>query len=579
MAEKKDPTVIGSIHPEYLERSLEWQKFRAIMKGGDSFVERYVEKFSDSEADSDFLRRKKITPVAGFAKSAVNDIQNSIFQRLWAIRRKGGSPSWLNAVRGQEGGVNLQGATMNHFMGTEVLPELLSMGKVGIYVDNVEIDGVRTLLEAKNDHPYVYRFVAEDIRNWQYYHVGNELKLKNLLLRVRSEAMDEFFFMADYYTEEYRRYWIGEDRLVHWQYYDANGRPTIEGILEMPEIPFVILELQASLLQDIANHQIALTNMESADVSYALRSNVPFYTEQYDQNTELAHNWGNEDSDGNASGDGDNTKTIKIGNTSGRRYPKNTDRPDFIHPSPEPLQVSIEKQKELKNDIRSLVNLALSSTRPRFASAESKELDDRGLESGLSAVGLILENAEHKIGELWAAYENNSEQITVSYPERYSLRSDEERRKDADQLASSAKAVSSPTFRRAIQKEIAEILLEGKVSDEELDIIIKEIEDSKFPTSDPDQIRSDVEIGILSRVSASVARGYPEGEAEKARKEKEEMELLRMRAQTKGFAGSENPAARGLSQDDPEAADLEKEESQNPDNNVDGIKKVRGKAK
>lgn len=578
MAEK-NASIIGSIHPEYLERSLEWQKFRSILKGGDSFVEQYVEKFSDSEADSDFLRRKKITPIAGFAKSAIMDIQNSIFQRLWAIRRKGGAQSWRNAVRGQEGGVDLQGASMSHFMGTQVLPELLGMGKVGIYVDNVEIDGVRTLAEAKNDHPYVYRFVAEDIRNWQYFHVGNELKLKNLLLRVRSEAIDEFFFMADYYTEEYRQYWIDDNGEVRFKFYDAAGNLRIEGGLDLPEIPFVLLELQSSLLQDISNHQIALTNMESADVSYSLRSNVPFYTEQYDPNTELAANWSNEDSDANASGDGDNTKTIKIGNTSGRRYPKNTDRPAFIHPSSEPLKISIEKQRELKNDIRSLVNLALSSTRPRFASAESKELDDRGLESGLSAIGLVLENAERKIGELWADYEGVTEQVTVSYPQRYSLRSDEERRRDADQLEKSAKSVSSPTFRRAVQKEIAEILLEGKVSDEELNQIMKEIDESDYPTSDPEQIRSDVEMGLLSRVSGSLARGYAAGEAEKARKEKEEMELLRMKAQTKGFGVPDNLAARGLTDDDPEEARREKEESQSPDNNVDGIKQVRGKAK
>jgi hypothetical protein len=577
MAEK-NPSILASIHPEYLERTPEWQKFRSIMKGGDSFIEEYVEKFSDSESDSDFERRKGITPVAGFAKAAVIDIQNSIFQRLWAIRRKGGAKSWQAAVKGQLGGVNLQGATMNHFMGTEILPELLGMGKVGIYVDNIATDGKRTLLEAKHDHPYIYSFVAEDIRNWQFFHVGNELKLKNLLLRVRSEHIDDQFFLADAYVEEFRNFWVDEAGNVNFKFYDYNGMLYLEGTLDMPEIPFVLLELQASLLEDIANHQIALTNMESADVAYSLRSNVPFYTEQYDPNTELAKNWSNEDSDGNADGDGDNTKAIKIGSTSGRRYPKNTDRPEFINPSSEPLEISIAKQRELKGDIRSLVNLALSSTRPRFASAESKELDDRGLESGLSAVGLVLENAERKIGELWATYENVDEQVTVSYPERYSLRSDEERRKDANQLAESAKAVSSPTFRRVIQKEIAEILLEGKVSDEELDQVMQEIEESKYPTSDPEQIRNDVEMGLLSRKSGSIARGYPEGEAEAARKEKEEMELLRMRAQTKGF-GSNNPAARGLDDSDPEAAALEKQQSQDPDNNVDGIKAVRGKAK
>ena len=570
MAEEK--SIANSIHPEYFERALSWMKFRAIMKGGDAFIEEYVQKFSDAESNTLFERRKEITPIAGFAKSAVTDIQNSIFQRLWAIRRKGGSQSWRDAVRGQEGGVDLQGASMNHFMGTEILPELLSMGKVGIYIDNVNIDGQRTLLEAKNDHPYIYSFVAEDIRNWEFFHVGNELKIKKLLIRVRSEHIDDEFFLADSYVEQYRNYWIDDDGIVNLVYYDAQGVETFRTQLDLPEIPFVLLELQSSLLEDIANHQIALTNMESADIAYVLRSNLPFYTEQFDATHELAANWGPENSDNNAAGDGDNTKEIKIGNTSGRRYAKGLNAPAFINPSSEPLAISIEKQRELKNDIRSLVNLALSNTRPRFASAESKEFDNQGLESGLSAIGLLLEHAEFRIGTLWSEYENDETQITVSYPERYSLRSDEERRRDADQLAKSSSGVSSLTFRKTVQKEIAEILLEGKVSDEELDQIMKEIDESKFPTSDPEQIRSDVEIGLLSRESGSIARGYPEGEAEKARKEKEEMELLRMQSQTP------NLAARGLEPNKSEAT-IEKQESQNPENNVDGIKKVRGKAK
>jgi len=576
--EKPSPTIANSIHPEYLERADEWLKFRSIMKGGDQFVEQYVEKFSDAELEPDFERRKSITPVAGFAKSAVVDIQNSIFQRLWAIRRRGGTQSWQNAVRGQQGGVDLRSSSMNHFMGTEILPELLGMGKVGIYVDNVNIDGQRTLLEARNDHPYIYTFVAEDIRNWQFFHVGNELRFKSLLLRVRSEKIDEQWFLTDYYTEQFRHYWVDDSGGVHFTFYDYAGKETLRGVLDLPEIPFILLELQSSLLEDIANHQVALTNMESADVAYTLRANVPFYTEQYDALHELGSNWNQEQGNTNADGDGSNTRSIQVGSTSGRRYAKGLDRPDFINPSSEPLAISIEKQAKLKEDIRSLINLTLSQARSRYASAESKEYDNQGLESGLSAVGLLLENAEQIIGRLWCEYENSSEQVTVNYPERYSLRSDEERRREADQLSKSASSVSSPTFRKAIQVEIAEILLEGKVSDEELNQIIKEIRDSKFPTSDPEQLRSDVEVGLVSRESASSARGYPAGEAEKARKEKEEMELLRMQSQTRGFQQPENPAARGLESNSSEAAD-EKQESQNPENNPDGIRRVRGKAK
>jgi len=392
------------------------------------------------------------------------------------------------------------------------------------------------------------------------------------------------FELINDWAEFYRYYWI-EDGAVLCQQYDVNGSPIDLDLqksefdpqeLAIKEIPFVVLELQSSLLQDIANHQIALTNMESADAGWILRSNIPVYTEQYDQRFEAAQTWGENDDTEHA--DGENKTTRDIGASDGIRYPIGANQPDFINPSSEPLQASMEKQRQLKDDIRALVNLAVANTRSRFASAESKQMDERGLESGLSAIGMVLEQAERQIVALWSAYEDSNEEATVGYPERYSLRSDEDRRKDAEQLARTAVDVSSHTFRKEVHKEIAEILLAGKVADQTLDKIMSEIDGSDFPTADPEQIRSDVEIGLVSRKFASVARGYPADEAEKAKKEKIESELIRMKAQSKNFDDPDNPGARGL-ETDPEAAKAEKEESQDPDNNPDGKKLVRGKDK
>jgi hypothetical protein len=597
MADKKKFSIQNSVHPEYLERSAEWDKFRYVMKGGEDFIEQYVEQFCDAEGTPDFNRRKRITPIGGFAKAAVMDVKNSIFQRMGAIKRTGGTESWHRATnQGKLGGVDLEGSTMNHFIGTKVLPELLAMGKVGVYVDNHRINEKRTLRDKQEQHPYLYTFVAEDIRNWEYFLRGSELRLAQVLLRVRSEIKETYYGMYADYAEQYRHYYIDSEGIVWCQTYNAEGSQTdIYGDpsnpepveLELNEIPFVILELQSSLLQDIANHQIAITNMESADVAYALRSNVPFYTEQFDQKFEAAQNMSNEDyynvheyDEDNSDQEQrpDNPKTIKVGSTDGRRYPIGVDRPGFIHPSSEPLQISMEKQKALKDDIRTLVNLAVANTRSRFASAESKQMDERGLESGLSAIGLVLEHGERRVGELWSDYEDSRKPLTVRYPERYSLRSDEDRRKDAEQLSNSSSDVASPTFRKAIQKEIASILLGGKVSDEEFDKIIAEINDSRYPTADPEQIRSDAEIGLVSRETASLARNWPKGEAEKAKKEKEDAELMRMKAQSKGFGETDNPGARGLEVDS-EGAKLEKQQSQDPENDPDGKRRVRGRDK
>jgi hypothetical protein len=579
-------TIAASIHPEYLVLADEWEKFRYIMRGGDEFIVKYVEKYTSAESDEDFQKRRRMTPLAGFAKSAIVDIQNAIFQRMSSIRRQGGSESYQQSVRGQLGGVDLYGSNMTHFIGTEILPELLSMGKVGIYVDNFKIEGRRTLSQKNKQHPYIYSFVAEDIRNWEFFVKGNELKLKQVLLRVRTETVDPEVNLVNELTDGFRHYWIAEDNTVWCVDYDAKGE-LLDGVtvedaaIQLPtdEIPFHILELQSSLLVDIANHQIALTNLESADIGYALRSNLPVYTEQFDQKFEHAFNKGFADEDNNseaAGEDGGNPQQRKIGSSDGVRYPIGADRPDFINPSSEPIQASMEKQKQLKDDIRVLVNLAASNVKPRFASAESKEMDERGLEAGLSAIGLVLEHAEKRVAEIWLQYEDSEELVTVHYPERYSLRSDAERRADAEQLAKSSSAVSSPTFRREVQKEIATILLGGKVADDALDAILEEISGTQHPTADPDQIRSDVEVGLVSRETASLARGYAEGEAAKAAEEKAKVEAERAEAQ---MAQAEaNLSARGLD-DDPEGARREKEESQNPENNPNGKRQVRGEGR
>ena len=70
-------------------------------------------------------------------------------------------------------------------------------------------------------------------------------------------------------------------------------------------------------------------------------------------------------------------------------------------------------------------------------SAESKQLDNQGLEAGLSYIGLVLENGERLISEYWSAYESIDPQgrqvATIKYPDRYSLKTDDDRITEVEQ--------------------------------------------------------------------------------------------------------------------------------------------------
>src|SRR5690606_30018951 len=155
---------------------------------------------------------------------------------------------------------------------------------------------------------------------------------------------------------------------------------------------------------------------------------------------------------------------IKVGVSQGRYYDMEAERPGFIHPSPEPLRASITLQEKLENDIRKLVMLAVVNLGTR-TSAESKQMDNQGLEAGLSFIGLVLEAAERRIADYWAAYEDRVETrrtvATIKYPDRYSLKSDKDRIEEADKLSDLIHSVPSRTAKKEIQKVVVTKLLSG----------------------------------------------------------------------------------------------------------------------
>ncbi len=533
------------IHPDFL--SAEWMKYRHIKDGGDLFIEQYLVKFSEREGDNDFLARKQITPIPGFASAALVDIRNSIYQRMPDITRKGGLDSYLATVRGENGGIDLTSATMNHFVGKEVLPELLFLGKVGVYVD-MPVIGDATLADTENIHPYVYIYKAEEITNWSYTQTEQGIEFDRLLLEESYIVYDERGLPKE--NKIRYRFLKKEDGVVTVQYLDETGKLMTDTplvTLKINKIPFVLFELDRSLLKDVANHQIALLNLESSDISYTLKSNFPFYTEQYSGKFAPGHLKNNEDGEPNE---------IDVGSMQGRRYVKGMDRPGFISPSSEPLVASMAKQKELKEDIRALINLALSNIRPKFASAEAKQFDERGLESGLSFLGLVLELGEQQIANMYHQYENVVDVTIVNYPERYGLKTDIERMKEAEKLNELIAIVPSETYRKITAKEIVRILLSTKSTNDEMDKMFAEIDAATFVNGTPEDIHADIERGILSLETGAIARGYNKDEPKKAEDDHAKRLVRIEAAQTNA-----NPDKIV----DPDAARSEKESSQDPD--------------
>jgi len=547
-------------HPQYLRDSQSWQLWRDTFEGGEYYRNKYLQKFTDRETDPEFELRRYMTPIPTFAKAAILDVRNSIYQRLVGVSRVGGSQRYQDAVRGVGGGVDGEGSTMDAFMGKDVLTELLLMGKVGVYVDAAPPTGP-TLADVTYP-PYLTYYRVEDILSYSYAPRGKGGEFQAVLLRdwnVTVSSSVSGVTLPSGTQNQYRLIWKDDNGVVWYRIYDDEGsfqpRP---GMLEdgavrtnLKRIPFVLLDIDESLMKDVSSYQISLLNLTSSDVYYAIRSNSPFLAIQRD---------------GYATGDhlkapesGSNTKepVEQIGAGKGRYYGINESAPSFIAPPTDPLEASMKLQSRLEDSIRSLINLAVANKAgSRTESAEAKKIGQGGLEAGLSFIGLEMESAEKKISQMWAEYEsvNSPRSATIHYPDRYVLKSDEERILEAQERLKLVEKLPGQQIKRDVSKQIILGLLGGIIPQDELEKLNKEIDSIDYILSDPNTILQAHKAGLVDDITASEALGFEAKKVvEQAREDRAERIALTLAAQTPqdngaseegGGAAPGNPGAK-----------------------------------
>jgi len=583
--------IIDSRHPSFMASMNDWENWRLTYQGGEDFKNKFLERFNSREDNEDFQTRKRVTPVPAFAKSAVNDIRNSIFQRMCDVTRTGGSIAYRQAVAGQNLGVDRRGNTMSAFLGMKVLSDLLVMGRCGIYVDNSVVVG-ESVADSIGARPYLYAYQVEDILSFTSASADNPSEFQALLVRDSCMDYDRRTMLPMQTFQRFRLLWL-EDGYVMLQFFNAageeidrDGNPGGPVRLELNRIPFVMPDIGDSLIKDVWRHQVALLNLASRDVWYALQSNFPFYIEQRDMRAIGTHLKQASTADGTATtgGQGAGEQSIMVGAGNGRAYGKDMDAPAFINPSPEPLLASIGLQEKLEADIRKLVNLSVQSIATR-GSAESKSLDNQGLEAGLSYIGLVLASAEQQIAQFWAAYENKNvkerEVATVKYPDRYSLKTDADRIEECAALAKLIYTVPGRKAKIEIAKNIITVLLSGKVDVGTIDKIHAEIDGCDYLTSDPDTIIAAVEAGLCDEKTGSEALGFAQGIFLQARLDHAARAARVAQAQASVKPGAGDPGARGVADlsADPKAAAAEKAASSDPTLQGGRARRQRGKNK
>lgn len=486
-------------YKDYMKDAQYWQKWRLAFEGGDDFILAYLKQFSSREDTTDFAARRQMTYSPSFAKEAIIDIRNSIFQRMVEVQRHG-SEEYIEACNTDVDG---NGTTMTQFMGSTILDELLVVKRAGIWID-----------KGKGE-PYLYMYQVEDIFNWD-----DEGNPTSILLRDYEPALDEDYGLSTAPKEQYRHARVVTDSAgvskVEVKFLNTDKKQIGETeYLDFDKIPFVMPKIQESLMKDIANYQIALLNLASSDINYVLRANFPFYTEQYDAKADMMSKYMEHPPEGGEVQQPEG-QTTKVGVTTGKRYPMGVDRPGFIAPPSEPLQASMDKQEQLKQEIRTLVNLSLSNISPTRASRESKQQDEKGLEAGLSCLGQELEKAERKIAYFWQQYLGDQEEYTVSYPKDYSLKTDSERQSEADADLKLIDRLPSQTAKKELSKKMLSSLFGGRLTAKKLTEILDEIDELEVVITDPDRLYADLENHLVGNKTASTSRGYKESESEQA---------------------------------------------------------------
>jgi hypothetical protein len=514
-------------HPEYRDDTADYFKWRLCYKGGRTFIDHYLERFSRREDPDTFKSRRKISYNPAFAKVAINKLKNTLYSRMPEINRLGGSPSYKNCVEGKDGGVDQYGSSMNTFLGQEVLPDLMVMKKVGVFVDRPKLDG-DLLARNLGNKPYVYLYAAEDICSWSYRYSEGRKLYQTILLRDTVFTYDESTGLPTGTECLYRQMWVHQDGYVHVQMWRTDEDPKAEydikvgeeQILQLTEIPFAVPQITESLLADAADYQISMMNLASADINYVFKANFPIYVEQYDPAAESIYTRrprpgaiaagqsadptaGTED-EGRAAG---YSAENRVGATDGRRYPKGTNEPNFIAPPAEPLLASLKKQETMRDEIFMLIDIAASNAQSTHASAESKQMDNQGVETGLSYIGMELEWLENQIARFWGMYEA-AEPAQIKYPEKYKLKTDAERIEEAKALGEVKTSVPSRIFGKEVSKRISRVMLRDSVSLDTIEKIESEVDAADYVTSDPNVIKIAADLGMVDAETGSNALGF-----------------------------------------------------------------------
>ena len=221
----------------------------------------------------------------------------------------------------------------------------------------------------------------------------------------------------------------------------------------------------------------------------------------------------------------DNRPSVESGVGKGQYYDMKAERPGYVSPGVENVKASMEKQKEVREEIDQLLDLSLASQAKGKLqqSGASKKMDRVDLDAGLGYIGQLMETAEREVAEIVHMFLGSKVEPEVKYPTTYSIKSEDERLQDATSLFEVADKPNDAMAQAELHKRGIEILL-GTLIDSNSMTEIRNRIDNKVKAGEwydlngprATAIQQDVMNGIGSKAGALKRRWIPDAEATEA---------------------------------------------------------------
>jgi hypothetical protein len=498
--------LIKTRHPQWIAQHSNWEKYRLTYESGDPFIKTYLKRYK-RETDEDFNWRLFLAYNPNHAGAIVDNVRNALAVKMPDVAREG-SETYLDIIRYN---VDRKGSSMSAFVATQLLPDLLSLGGVGVWIDAPAKAANETAADDAEKTPFLFVVHRENMLSWTKCPESGHLL--TILIKEWMPSIDKYGLTSGL-TVRYRYAQLlpnnGGVRVV---LLDKIGTVVSDVTLVLPCIPYVFFEIAQPLMTDIANMQVALLNLNSEDTSFLCAANFPIWTQQYDPKMDMREKYTQLAHDGSV----ESAKDLKLlmalneqvhSHQRGIKYAVGTERPSWISPSSANVEISIKKQERMIQDMRLITQTALTSLSVSALqqSGASKEADRIGEEAALAYIASVLESGENSIAEIMASLMGDDPtQTGITYPRTFNVHTDSEVRAEAKELSTLRSQVQSATYYKTMSKAIARTLLNGKATPEELTSIEKEIDELKYWDTDIERAKTLVQYVLNKLVTAQTA--------------------------------------------------------------------------